>query len=95
MQHGSPYDNEHSPIFMCMYPPTVTMVLGIPTVKREKQSYLVSTLSSLLSSLTSSESKDLLIIVFVAEVTYSFLFKSEKNSWIVCFYCLNDTSTLI
>lgn len=45
----------------------VTMVLGIPTVKREKQSYLVSTLSSLLSGLTSSESQDLLIIVFVAE----------------------------
>ncbi|XP_007544621.1 alpha-1,3-mannosyl-glycoprotein 4-beta-N-acetylglucosaminyltransferase A-like isoform X1 [Poecilia formosa] len=46
----------------------VSMVLGIPTVKREKQSYLVSTLSSLLSGLSSSEMQDLLIIVFVAEV---------------------------
>ncbi|XP_030002209.1 alpha-1,3-mannosyl-glycoprotein 4-beta-N-acetylglucosaminyltransferase B-like [Sphaeramia orbicularis] len=45
----------------------VSMVLGIPTVKRQKQSYLVNTLSSLLYSLTSSQSQDLLIIVFVAE----------------------------
>ncbi|XP_070692641.1 alpha-1,3-mannosyl-glycoprotein 4-beta-N-acetylglucosaminyltransferase A isoform X2 [Pempheris klunzingeri] len=45
----------------------VTMVLGIPTVKREKQSYLVATLSSLLYSLTFSQRLDLLIIVFVAE----------------------------
>ncbi|KAM4555714.1 alpha-1,3-mannosyl-glycoprotein 4-beta-N-acetylglucosaminyltransferase A-like isoform 2-T2 [Odontesthes bonariensis] len=45
----------------------VSMVLGIPTVKREKESYLSSTLGSLLSSLTSSQCQDLLIIVFVAE----------------------------
>ncbi|KAF7642427.1 hypothetical protein LDENG_00258040, partial [Lucifuga dentata] len=43
------------------------MVLGIPTVKREKQSYLVNTLSSLLYSLTPAQSKDLLIVVLVAE----------------------------
>ncbi|XP_067454655.1 alpha-1,3-mannosyl-glycoprotein 4-beta-N-acetylglucosaminyltransferase B-like isoform X1 [Thunnus thynnus] len=46
----------------------VSMVLGIPTVKREKQSYLVNTLSSLLYSLTLPQRQDLLIIVFVAEV---------------------------
>ncbi|XP_035983691.1 alpha-1,3-mannosyl-glycoprotein 4-beta-N-acetylglucosaminyltransferase A [Fundulus heteroclitus] len=51
----------------------VTMVLAIPTVKREKQSYLVSTLSSLLSGLTSSESQDLLIIVFVAETDLQYV----------------------
>lgn len=45
----------------------VSVVLGIPTVKREKQSYLVNTLSSLLYSLTSLQQQDLLIIVFVAE----------------------------
>ncbi|KAE8278186.1 Alpha-1,3-mannosyl-glycoprotein 4-beta-N-acetylglucosaminyltransferase A [Larimichthys crocea] len=45
----------------------VSIVMGIPTVKREKQSYLVSTLGSLLYSLTSSQRQDLLIIVFVAE----------------------------
>ncbi|KAM6999659.1 alpha-1,3-mannosyl-glycoprotein 4-beta-N-acetylglucosaminyltransferase B [Tautogolabrus adspersus] len=45
----------------------VSVVMGIPTVKREKQSYLVSTLSSLLYSLNSSQKSDILIIVFVAE----------------------------
>ncbi|XP_028271906.1 alpha-1,3-mannosyl-glycoprotein 4-beta-N-acetylglucosaminyltransferase B-like [Parambassis ranga] len=45
----------------------VSLVLGIPTVKREKQSYLMNTLSSLLYSLTPPQSQDLLIIVFVAE----------------------------
>uniref|UniRef100_UPI0037E713CA alpha-1,3-mannosyl-glycoprotein 4-beta-N-acetylglucosaminyltransferase A isoform X2 n=1 Tax=Semicossyphus pulcher TaxID=241346 RepID=UPI0037E713CA len=45
----------------------VSMVLGIPTVKREKQSYLVTTLGSLLYSLTTSQKQDILIIVFVAE----------------------------
>uniref|UniRef100_A0A672ZRF4 Alpha-1,3-mannosyl-glycoprotein 4-beta-N-acetylglucosaminyltransferase B-like n=1 Tax=Sphaeramia orbicularis TaxID=375764 RepID=A0A672ZRF4_9TELE len=52
-------------VFLCVS--SVSMVLGIPTVKRQKQSYLVNTLSSLLYSLTSSQSQDLLIIVFVAE----------------------------
>ncbi|XP_023184637.1 alpha-1,3-mannosyl-glycoprotein 4-beta-N-acetylglucosaminyltransferase B-like isoform X1 [Xiphophorus maculatus] len=51
----------------------VSMVLGIPTVKREKQSYLVNTLSSLLSGLTSSETQDLLIIVFVAETELQYV----------------------
>ncbi|CAG13910.1 unnamed protein product, partial [Tetraodon nigroviridis] len=46
----------------------VFMVMGIPTVKREKESYLLNTLSSLLFSLTQSHRQELLIIVFVAEV---------------------------
>ncbi|XP_071060639.1 alpha-1,3-mannosyl-glycoprotein 4-beta-N-acetylglucosaminyltransferase B-like isoform X2 [Pseudochaenichthys georgianus] len=45
----------------------VSIVLGIPTVKREKQSYLISTLGSLFYSLTASQQQDLLVIVFVAE----------------------------
>lgn len=45
----------------------VFMVMGIPTVKREKESYLLNTLSSLLFSLTQSHRQELLIIVFVAE----------------------------
>uniref|UniRef100_A0A3Q3C1K9 Zgc:154054 n=1 Tax=Haplochromis burtoni TaxID=8153 RepID=A0A3Q3C1K9_HAPBU len=51
----------------------VSMVLGIPTVKRDKQSYLVNTLSSLLFSLTSSQCQDLLIIVFVAETNLDYV----------------------
>ncbi|MEQ2272964.1 hypothetical protein XENORESO_018542, partial [Xenotaenia resolanae] len=57
----------------------VTMVLGIPTVKREKQSYLTSTLSSLLSGLTSSESQDLLIIIFVAETDLDYVNSIVQN----------------
>ncbi|XP_023133630.1 alpha-1,3-mannosyl-glycoprotein 4-beta-N-acetylglucosaminyltransferase B-like isoform X2 [Amphiprion ocellaris] len=51
----------------------VSMVLGVPTVKREKQSYLVNTLSSLLFSLTSSQRSDLLIVVFVAETDWDYV----------------------
>lgn len=50
---------------------SVSMVLGIPTVQRLKQSYLVSTISSLLFSLTAEEKHDLLIVVLVAEVTHT------------------------
>ncbi|KAM9511639.1 alpha-1,3-mannosyl-glycoprotein 4-beta-N-acetylglucosaminyltransferase B-like isoform 2-T2 [Salvelinus alpinus] len=45
----------------------VSLVLGIPTVKRQKQSYLVSTLNSLLYDLSPSERNDTVIIIFVAE----------------------------
>lgn len=57
---------------ICVYissPLSVFMVMGIPTVKREKESYLLNTLRSLLFSLTQSHRQELLIIVFVAEVT--------------------------
>uniref|UniRef100_A0A3B3SQS8 Zgc:154054 n=1 Tax=Paramormyrops kingsleyae TaxID=1676925 RepID=A0A3B3SQS8_9TELE len=46
----------------------VSLVLGIPTVKREKQMYLESTLSSLFYDLTPEEHADIVVIVFVAEV---------------------------
>ena len=62
-------------VYMCIYMYTcvyvcvpVSLVLGVPTVRREKQSYLINTLSSLLYSLTPSQCQDLLIIIFVAEV---------------------------
>ncbi|XP_056143727.1 alpha-1,3-mannosyl-glycoprotein 4-beta-N-acetylglucosaminyltransferase B-like [Lampris incognitus] len=45
----------------------VSLVLGVSTVKRQKQSYLVNTLNSLVYTLTPSQCRDLLIIVFVAE----------------------------
>ncbi|XP_008298427.1 alpha-1,3-mannosyl-glycoprotein 4-beta-N-acetylglucosaminyltransferase B [Stegastes partitus] len=51
----------------------VSIVVGIPTVKREKQSYLVNTLSSLLFSLTSSQRRDLLVVVFVAETNSDYV----------------------
>lgn len=44
--------------------------MGVPTVKRDKQSYLINTLNSLLFTLSSEQKQDLLIVVFVAEVTH-------------------------
>uniref|UniRef100_A0A8C9FHW1 MGAT4 conserved region domain-containing protein n=1 Tax=Pavo cristatus TaxID=9049 RepID=A0A8C9FHW1_PAVCR len=43
--------------------------MGIPTVKREKQSYLMSTLRSLLYGLSEKQKNDCVIIIFVAEVS--------------------------
>ena len=50
----------------------VSIVLGIPTVKREKQSYLISTLRNLVDSVNSTEISDTLIVVLIAEVRKSF-----------------------
>lgn len=46
----------------------VSMVLGVPTVRRQVQSYLLATLDNLVASMTPDESNDTLIVVFVAEV---------------------------
>ncbi|NWR90098.1 MGT4B acetylglucosaminyltransferase, partial [Furnarius figulus] len=47
----------------------VSLVMGIPTVKRKKQNYLISTLQSLLYELSEEQKKDCLIIIFIAEVS--------------------------
>lgn len=46
----------------------VTMVMGIPTVKRKVKSYLSETLRSLIDKLSPEEKLDCVIIVFVGEV---------------------------
>uniref|UniRef100_A0A7N6F5P8 Alpha-1,3-mannosyl-glycoprotein 4-beta-N-acetylglucosaminyltransferase A n=1 Tax=Anabas testudineus TaxID=64144 RepID=A0A7N6F5P8_ANATE len=46
----------------------VTMVMGIPTVKRKVKSYLSETLHSLIDKLSPEEKLDCVIIVFVGEV---------------------------
>ncbi|XP_036327426.1 alpha-1,3-mannosyl-glycoprotein 4-beta-N-acetylglucosaminyltransferase A-like [Rhagoletis pomonella] len=45
----------------------VSIVLGIPTVKREKQSYLVSTLQNLIENMNEEEQNETLIIVYIGE----------------------------
>jgi len=45
----------------------VTLAFGIPTVRRQQRSYLMATLSSMISGLTAAEEKDALIIVFIGE----------------------------
>ncbi|XP_013789069.2 alpha-1,3-mannosyl-glycoprotein 4-beta-N-acetylglucosaminyltransferase B-like [Limulus polyphemus] len=49
------------------------MVLGIPTVKREVQSYLMSTLQNLIENMSPAEKKDSIIIVFIAETDKDFI----------------------
>lgn len=48
----------------------VSLVMGIPTVKREKQSYLMTTLHSLFYELSEEQKNDCVIIIFVAEVSF-------------------------
>ncbi|XP_038863128.1 alpha-1,3-mannosyl-glycoprotein 4-beta-N-acetylglucosaminyltransferase A-like isoform X3 [Salvelinus namaycush] len=45
----------------------VSMVMGIPTVKRKVKSYLAETLHSLINKLSAEEKHDCVIIVFVGE----------------------------
>ncbi|NXF85370.1 MGT4B acetylglucosaminyltransferase, partial [Eubucco bourcierii] len=47
----------------------VSLVMGIPTVKRQKQHYLLNTLYSLLYDLSEELQSDFLIIILVAEVS--------------------------
>ncbi|XP_029452686.1 alpha-1,3-mannosyl-glycoprotein 4-beta-N-acetylglucosaminyltransferase-like protein MGAT4D isoform X2 [Rhinatrema bivittatum] len=51
----------------------VSLVMGIPTVKRNKESYLLETLTSLFYEMTEEEKNDCLVIVFVAEVNVQFV----------------------
>ncbi|MCI4379656.1 hypothetical protein PGIGA_G00230750 [Pangasianodon gigas] len=57
----------------------VSLVLGIPTVRRQKQSYLVNTVNSLLFDLTPEQKKDIVIIIFVAETDSAFVKSVAKS----------------
>lgn len=45
-----------------------SIVIGIPTIKREKTSYLLETLKSLFDAMNDLEKSDALIVVMIAEV---------------------------
>jgi len=49
---------------------TVSMVFGVPTIKRERESYLSRTLQSLIASLNEDENVDCIIVVMVCEVRH-------------------------
>lgn len=51
----------------------VSIVLGIPTVKRDKQSYLLSTLDNLLVNMDDEEQNDTMIVVFVGETDLDYV----------------------
>ena len=50
-----------------------TMVIGIPTIKREKTSYLLETLKSLFDSMNDLEKSEVLVVVMIAEVILQLL----------------------
>lgn len=45
----------------------VSVVLGVPTVRRDKQSYLLSTLQNLVQNMDEAEQNQTLIVVFIGE----------------------------
>ncbi|KAK2501923.1 hypothetical protein MC885_016836 [Smutsia gigantea] len=47
---------------------SVSIVMGIPTVKREVKSYLIETLHSLIDNLYPEEKLDCVIVVFIGEL---------------------------
>lgn len=47
---------------------SVSAVIGLPTVKRQAQSYLIATLSDLIDKMSPRDKEDTLIVIFIAEV---------------------------
>lgn len=60
--------------------PLVSIVMGVPSVKREVHSYLSDTLSSLMSELSAAEKDDCVIVVLVAEVCACGVVRSVRLS---------------
>jgi len=46
----------------------VSMVYGIPTVRRKKKKYLIKTLINIVSNMNQNEKEDSLIVVMIGEV---------------------------
>ena len=61
---------------------SVSMVLGIPTVKRQVQSYLMTTLQNLIDSMSARDLETCLIVVMVAEVRAHFIYTLFRNYYI-------------
>uniref|UniRef100_A0A6M2DW15 Putative alpha-13-mannosyl-glycoprotein 4-beta-n-acetylglucosaminyltransferase b n=1 Tax=Xenopsylla cheopis TaxID=163159 RepID=A0A6M2DW15_XENCH len=57
----------------------VSVALGIPTVKRDKQSYLMTTLQNLIEAMSESEANDSILIVFVAETDLDYVLLVAKQ----------------
>jgi len=57
----------------------VSMVIGIPTVKRQYQSYLVTTLQSVLDNMNQDEMDDSLIIIFIAETDPDYVYQISSD----------------
>lgn len=51
----------------------VSLVFGIPTIRREKMSYLLDTLASLLDGMSQESKDDSVIVVFIGETNMEFV----------------------
>ncbi|CAL8329054.1 unnamed protein product, partial [Gadus morhua 'NCC'] len=57
----------------------VSIVMGVPSVKREVHSYLTDTLNSLMTELSAAEKDDCVIVVFVAESDQQYAISVAEN----------------
>ncbi|XP_078117518.1 alpha-1,3-mannosyl-glycoprotein 4-beta-N-acetylglucosaminyltransferase B [Sander vitreus] len=57
----------------------VSIVMGVPSVKREVHSYLTDTLTSLMSELSLAEKEDCVIVVFIAEADQQYASSVADN----------------
>ncbi|XP_067882927.1 alpha-1,3-mannosyl-glycoprotein 4-beta-N-acetylglucosaminyltransferase B-like [Heterodontus francisci] len=57
----------------------VSIVMGVPTVKREVHSYLIDTLNSLIYELTPEEKQDCVIVVLIAETDLPYVNSVAEN----------------
>ncbi|XP_037136808.1 alpha-1,3-mannosyl-glycoprotein 4-beta-N-acetylglucosaminyltransferase A isoform X1 [Syngnathus acus] len=83
-------DSLHPAVQVSLGRTGVTMVMGIPTVKRKVKSYLAETLHSVIDKLTPEEKLDCVVIVFVGETDLEYVqsvvsslqkeFSTELNS---------------
>ncbi|CAH2235840.1 jg4599 [Pararge aegeria aegeria] len=55
------------------------VVIGIPTVKRDKESYLMITLSHLISGLTTADLNNTLIVIFVGETDLEYVLNIARQ----------------
>lgn len=56
----------------------VSMVFGVPTVRRQQQTYLIQTLINIISNMNQTEQKDSLIVVMIGEVMCNFIIIQYK-----------------
>ncbi|XP_034739289.1 alpha-1,3-mannosyl-glycoprotein 4-beta-N-acetylglucosaminyltransferase B, partial [Etheostoma cragini] len=64
---------------VCVCVCVVSIVMGVPSVKREVHSYLTDTLTSLMSELSPTEKEDCVIVVFIAEADQQYASSVADN----------------
>ncbi|XP_071496280.1 alpha-1,3-mannosyl-glycoprotein 4-beta-N-acetylglucosaminyltransferase B-like [Diadema antillarum] len=57
----------------------VSIVIGVPTIKREVETYLMETLHSLVNGLSQEEKLECLIVVFIAEVDKDYVMRESAK----------------